>query len=339
MREKLLMTDSVIKNKITGKFYLVTAITEDSFTVQEVTDERDRTSVTGDLIDIPKKNVILYRFIHDVSEPSLPDYRAYSIVNGQIVMNGKPITAQGQLTFEKIIGAVNDTLVLSAKENEIYIYNIRRDSFKCIFSTSTCLDDEDDDYYDDDEDECNDFSETDNNSKKPAATIHELTVISSASPFIAVDNTFGIKKDKNGNDNKIFTGAVLLAGDSYVHMTGFKDQILDVEADDDAHYVVATVDDDGVTMYTLLNMNMSRIYKGELHITGCADVNGYSTMNFPGGVIVNATVYKVPELENLFAVDKIDHDLVFTDKTQEVLKKLHVDQTPDRGPIYTVTDM
>lgn len=333
MREKLLMTDATIVNKITGKFYLVTAVTNDSFEVQEVADERGKELIDEDPVSIPRKNIILYRFLHDVSEPTLPDYKAYSIVNGQITMNGKPVTEQGQLAFEKIIGAIKDTLILSAKENEIYIYNIRRDSFKCIFSASTCL--SGDGY--DDNDDGEDVDTADVN--KLGTITHELTVISPAEPFIAIDNAFGTKKDKDGKDDKVFAHATLLAGESYVGITGVENQILNVETDGEEHYVLETVDADGVTSYILLYMNLSRRYKGELHITGYTHVNGYDTLGFPGGVIINDTVYKVPELENLFAVDKIDHDLVFTDKAQETLKKLHVEQTPDRGPIYTVTDM
>ena len=132
MRENAIFAGAKVYNKVNNRYYL---INEDgaTATLLDRVDGEDVLNEDEPKVTINKDNAIAFRFIRDTREPQVPN--GYTAVGGVLLKNGNPVTEQGDLVVEGIIGNIPDNVILVTELNgtkAVTSFNTRREKFGTI---------------------------------------------------------------------------------------------------------------------------------------------------------------------------------------------------------------
>ena len=356
MREKLLKTDTLIEDKLTGEKLLVGGINPNGFRVMPVTDEEialilnksininDVWKETGQegcksSRDISRKDLILYRFLKDVRPAKRPDDHGYGIDNDGFIIRTAPtpwdkderLAEQGERRFKKFLGTCPNSLILVDRDDNLVLYNIRKDMFKTLLEPGK-----------------NDSEEV------------KYIQVEQAREFVAFAVVYerAVEEDAQGNP---------------VEVTRFKRSYLIIEEngwicasrfigdnsgkDAEISHIIVSEDDNLLVVYTEKDQatgeekEMTRVLFGgsRLIVSGFAifakEVNNFATIRKKDGTTLiihmgsgNETTFNIPELRDFFAFEQDGEDLYLVNKLRNI-KKLTATKTFDRGTIYTVEDV
>lgn len=129
----------LVRNKVNGKFYVVTSI-QDGTAVAALSVDSDRKLDEDATVTISTENSICFRIVDDPAYTRVPDVSQYDVVDGILVKNGTPVTEQGDIVVEEIIASSPRCLILSViKDEKKYImeYGVVSDHFRTIYESPT----------------------------------------------------------------------------------------------------------------------------------------------------------------------------------------------------------
>ena len=354
MRENLLKENMIIMDKLTNEKFLVRNVTAEGFTILPVTDEeiyllRDEelnlkdfcTGKSGSFVS--RMGLILYQFVKDVQPAMIPDLNQYSVdKNGFIVSKaGTRLTEQGLRFFKSVLGAIPNDLVLIDKDDNLVVYNLRKNRFKTIASPKT--------------EETQEVS---------YMRIDQTSCLSNSSVqkpyFAAYANVYDIIGEEGESGEKVevkkfVKSYIFKEVNGLIYYSEFPNSmILSANRDIDDNLIVHRTGTGPMSEVSSIYLpDGSRIvYDGR--VVSLKKVNGFITVKESNGVqVIDAgeeyflgigekyfdTKINVPELDGFYAFDKdYDGNLFFVNEDR-VIKKLIAKQTSDRGKIYTVEDV
>lgn len=147
MRFKMLRKNQTIFNKVNGKSYLV--LDNNQAIMLETDKDGELQTVAGTEITITEKNALAFRLVSDPNTEPVPDIASYTLKDGILMQNDAPVTNQGQLYIECILGAITGFLILQARYTDqekdrgyLFTYNVKEDRFAlckgCDYSLPVC---------------------------------------------------------------------------------------------------------------------------------------------------------------------------------------------------------
>jgi len=130
-----------VENKVNGKVYELTNWTDDkkeslvAVTVNPETGKSLEETEDGfDKIEVTEENGICFRTVSIPADEVIPE--GYTVVNGELLLNGDSVTEQGEIFIEDILAALPGYLVLAVKPRgekkdlvDLFIYEPERDKF------------------------------------------------------------------------------------------------------------------------------------------------------------------------------------------------------------------
>lgn len=105
---------------------------DDDEVITLLTAAHDLAQANGSLIEINEKNAIRYSHICHLLNESTPDINDFGLDSGVLLQNGVPVTQQGQIEIEEILGTIPGKLILFWKQNgykHIGDFRLGRDRF------------------------------------------------------------------------------------------------------------------------------------------------------------------------------------------------------------------
>lgn len=339
MREKLLKKNIVIMDKLTNEKFLVTGVTPVGFTILPVADEEINLLLNKELTlndfsertdwkGASRKDLILYRYVRDVQPAAIPDLNQYSVDNNGFIVSGAgKVTEQGDLRFKTIIGAIPNALVLVDKDDNLVVYNLRRDRFATILSPKT--------------EETQEVSYT------------RIDIAAQEPYFAAYANVYETVEEEGENGEKVEVKKpeesffIKEGSDGFIRSLSFQDEITSAGLDvNDNLLVIRRTGTDLKGEVSLIYFPDGTVEAYDGRAVNVKKANGFITVReSDGGLqVIEAGKYfdetiNIPELDGFYAFDKdYDGNLFFVDANR-VIKKLISKQTSDRGTIYTVEDV
>lgn len=321
MKEKMLKKDIVIKDKITGKMFLVGDVEEDAFWVSLLND--DGTEVIPNLGSrVEKKDLIMYRFVKDLQEAKLPSIENYDIMNGKLVWkDGHPVTEQGEFVFSKIIGAIKSCLLLMTENWEVVLYNLRKDMFKTLV-----------------------FNPISNEMFKNKREF-KYEVVQASSPFLAYCN---IWKIGDAIGEKIYRETIVLAEnkEGVIVVRVLTDGEVKKAFTTDGILVLSYITPDGgeASSVYIDGAPTGKVLYFAGTIVRAQSINGYKTAQIENGDIdVTAPdgryyIFRTSGLNGFSAFDEDGEGVYFVNRDRKV-KKVVTTNTRDRGTVYSVKDI
>lgn len=148
MRIKNAKKGTVVVNKVSGKNFMITDVTEDGgivATAVEATKLEDGTWDTvvpypdaENPVKISEKNCRIFSTVK-FPDPSYDETDGIGVENGLLVKNEKPLTEQGKFVFDEILHQAKGKIFAATKpdkngDRSIIVYDVNRDNFKVAVS-------------------------------------------------------------------------------------------------------------------------------------------------------------------------------------------------------------
>lgn len=138
MRIERIRKNQELYNKVNGKLYRVTSVTDTSG-VASLMDADTKEIVLGDgaeSIAVNEANSICFRIVCDPDPEDIPV--GYTVSDGVLLKNQVPVTEQGEIKVLEILTSLPGYLVLTAKSKtetdvDLLIYEPSRDRFKYLY--------------------------------------------------------------------------------------------------------------------------------------------------------------------------------------------------------------
>lgn len=141
MRINRMRVGIVVANKVDGKYYKVTNVSVQDGnqvgTAYELCGNPEapfgcNEELGEDCVFITEKNALAFRLVSDTEPYPVPE--GYSVSNGKIMKNGKPVCEQGAIVVDSILTAQPDHLILTCNKTEnghvdVMSYQLSRDKF------------------------------------------------------------------------------------------------------------------------------------------------------------------------------------------------------------------
>lgn len=346
MRENLLKNNTIVLDKVTNEKFLVRNVTAEGFTILPVTDEEiyllnDEeldledfcTEKSGNFVN--RMDLILYQFVKDVQPAVIPDCNQYRIdPNGFIISEaGKRLTEQGLRFFKSVLGAIPNGLVLVDKDDNLVVYNLRKDRFKTVFSPNM------------EETQEISYIRIDQTSDLPNSSVQK-------SYFAAYANMYDITEEDGESGEKIkvknfVESYIFKEVDGFMHCSGFPNSmIISAIRDIDDNLIVHRTGTDPMSEVSSIYLPDGSIIFYDGRAVSLKKANGFVTVRESDGFQVIETGEKyfdvkidIPELDGFYAFEKdYDGNLFFVNEDR-IIKKLVAKQTSDRGKVHTVEDV
>lgn len=136
MKNERLREQMVLTNKVDGRRCVVASVEvtpnggKKALAFYEVEDP----TVPAEQVEISEANDICFRILDDPMPYGIPE--GYSVEDGVLLKNGEPVCEQGYIKVDKIIGGMENALVLLCDDSDgnkqVYIYNPVRDRFVSV---------------------------------------------------------------------------------------------------------------------------------------------------------------------------------------------------------------
>ena len=139
MQMKNLRTKMEVLNKVNGKLYEITSVTQaqDEALLTEILPEDAAEDAVADVVKMTESNALCFRFMEDPNARDIPD--GYSIENGIIMKDKKPVTVQGQIVVKEILKAIPGKLLLLVEtkdkdenRSDLMAYDPENDKFEKV---------------------------------------------------------------------------------------------------------------------------------------------------------------------------------------------------------------